>query len=261
MFIFCKIYFYIYVYIFLIYKIVLKIYIDLQLRFKKKITKILYLIFWVLWYNLLIHLKVLKIKYKNGIKVYVDFDFYVLKWTCLYYYFYVIYILKDLSKIINWLLFEFQWYILYLQIKYYLKNKKLEFYHYTELFIKGYLFIFYFSDIINYIKNLKNIFKWKSKKKKQNRSFVSNIKFYYHRNKRIFKEKYYMKVTKPLLHFGYFINNLIEYVYLVFFKMGANIIISYFYKFLKYSYSICVYIWKSDIIYRVLKLILGRKKW
>jgi len=259
--IFCKIYFFIYVYILFIYKILLKIYIYVKLRSKKENKNFLYLIFIVLWFNLLIHLKVLSRKFKNGIDL--DLDFYILKWHCLYYYFYIIYILKDLSKIIIWLIFEYQWYILYLNIRYYLKNKKLEFIYYFKLFFKCYLFIYYFADILNYIKNFKKAFNWKPKEKKKV-NIISNIKFHYHRSRRILKEKYYNKVTKPLLHFGYFLSNFIEYFFFVFLKMGANTIIYYFYKLIKYSYSICVYfcvyLWKSDIIYRFLKLI-GRKKW
>lgn len=261
--IFCKIYFFVYYYILLFYKIIIKIYINLINILKKKNNKNLNSIFWLYWFNLLIHLKVLNRKFQN--KIDSDLIYYNLKWSCLYFYFYIIYMFMDLISIFYWLILqivEYQWYILYLQIIFYLKIKKLECIYYIKLFIKGFLGIYCFSGIISYIKKP---VKWsvpkpKNKNKNKNASFVSRIKFKYHRSNRIIKEKFYNNVKKPLFILNYFLNNLIESIFFVLLKTGANSIIYYFYKIMKYTYSICVYLWKSDVIYRFFKLI-ERKKW
>ena len=254
----CKIIFFINVYILLIYKILFKIYINVQLWLKKKNIKFLYLSFINLWFNLLIHLKVLNRKFMNPVDL--DINFYILKWNYYYYYYYIIYMFKDLGTIVIWVIN--QRYILYVHILFYFKNKKIEFLYFIQWFVNGFLFIYCWFSIKNYIKNgVKSIKgKFRRKKKKKKGSMLSNIKFYYHRNKRILKEKYFNKVKQPWLNLGYSLNNTIEYIFFVLFKTGANFIIYYFYKIIKYSYSICVYIWKSDVIYRFLKL-LERKKW
>jgi len=261
-FTFCKIYWFIYFYILFIYKMLIKKYIDLIFNLKKIYNIFLVIVFWVYWFNLLIHLKVLSKKFKKAVDV--DFVYYSLKWNCVYYYYYIIYVYKDLSTIVIWLIWQFinfQWYIFYLQIIFYLKNKKLECIYYSQLFFKGFLGIYCLSGIIAYIKDFNKSWKWKTKTtKKKNVSLISKVKFVYHRSIRITKEKFYNKVTKPKLIFSYYINNWIESVYFSLFKTGANSIIYYFYKIIKYSYSICVYIWKSDVIYRFLKFI-ERKKW
>ncbi len=256
-----KIYIFIYFYILFLYKILTKNFIDLIYSIKKKNTKILYWVYWVYWFNLLIHLKVLNKKFKKAVDV--DLAYYTLKWNCGYYFFYIIYMFKDLSIICYWLfrqIIDFQWYILYLKIIFYLKNKILECIYYKQLFIKGVLGIYCFSGIISYLKNFNKPWKWSKPKKKQRVSFISKIKFAYHRSVRIIKETFYNKVTKPKLIFSYYTSNLIESVFFALFKTGANSIIYYFYKIIKYSYSISVYIWKSDVIYRFLKL-FDRKKW
>lgn len=256
-----KIYWFTYFYILFFNKILIKKYIDLIYYIKNKNIKILYWLYWLYWFNLLIHLKVLSKKFQKPVDV--DLDYYTLKWNCGYYFFYIIYMFKDLSIICYWLfrqIIDFQWYILYLKIIFYLKNKKLECIYYSQLFTKGFLGIYCFSGIRSYIKNFNKPWKWSTPKKKQRVSFISKVKFTYHRSIRIIKETYYNKVTKPKLIFNYYSSNLIESVFFVLFKTGANSIIYYFYKIIKYSYSICVYTWKSDVIYRFLKL-FDRKKW
>jgi hypothetical protein len=260
--VFCKILFFIYYYILLYCNIIIKVYINLIIIFKKKYYKFIYLLFFMYWFNLLIHLKVLNRKFED--KIDLDFVYYALKWICFYFYFYIIYMFKDLISIVYWCMLQFleyQWYILYLQIIFYFKNRKLEFIYYIKLFIKGFLGIYCFSGIIFYIKNT---IKWKRsrsfKKRNKNVSYISSIKFKYHRNNRILKEKYYSNVKKPIMVLNYFINNLIESAFYFLLKTGANSIIYYFYKIFKYSYSICVYLWKSDVIYRFLKF-FERKKW
>ena len=256
-----KIYWFIYYYILFFYKILTKKYIDLIHFFKSKNTKILYWVYWVYWFNLLIHLKVLNKKFNK--KVDLDLDYYTLKWNSVYYFFYIIYMFKDLSMICHWIfrqIINIQWHILYLKIIFYFKNKKLECIYYSQLFIKGILGIYCFSGIISYIKNFNKPWKWSISKKKQRVSFISKAKFMYHRSIRIIKETFYNKVTQPKLIFSYNSSNLIESVYFHFFKTGANSIIYYFYKIIKYSHSICVYIWKSDVIYRFFKF-FERKKW
>lgn len=261
MLILCKIFFFVYYYILIFYKIFVKIYIDEVLKLKQR--KILNLLFWVYWYNLLLHLKVLNKKFSTPIDI--DIVYYTLKWNFCYYYFYIIYILKDLGNLVCWLIHqisEIQWYILYLQVIFYFKLKKLKLIYYYQLFTQGFLGIYCFSGIIYFIKNP---IKWKTlKKKKKKASFISRAKFTYHRSSRILKEKFYNNVKQPMYIFTYFINNLVESVFFSLFKTGANSIIYYFYKVIKYSYSICVYLWnwlwKSDIFYRFFKLI-ERKKW
>ena len=264
--VFCKIFWFLYYYILFIYKLCVKFNIDLINNWKIKNTKILNLVFWVYWFNILIHLKVLNKKFQNPEDS--DLVYFILKWNCYYYYYYILYMCKDILSIIIWLIRQIaqvQWYILYLQFNFYFKIRKLKCIYCIELFIKGFLVIYCFSGIISYIKNIKNIWKWKPLKKKdkkdQNVSLKSKLQFKYHRNKRIIKEKFYIKVKKPLLLLYYSINNSIEDVfYVIFKKTGANSIIYYSYKYIKYFYSICVYLWKSDIIYRFFKLI-ERKKW
>lgn len=251
--IFCKINLFIYYYILFFNKILVKKYIDLTFFLKKKNTKFLDLVFWVYWLSLLIHLKVLNEKLHKVFDV--DIVYYSLKWNCIYYYFYIIYMFKDLSIIWNWLIRQIN-----LQIAFYFKNKKLKCIYYIKLFIKGILGIYCFSGIKNYIKNLKKPWKWRTTKKKKKGSFISRVKFFYHRSIRIMKEKFYNKVTKPRLILSYILSNLVESVFFSLFKTGANSIIYYFYKIIKYSYSFCVYIWESDIIYRFFKFI-ERKKW
>ena len=257
MLIFCKIFLFTYYYILIFYNILVKIYIDIIL--KKKYKKFLDLLFGIYWYNLLVHLKVLNIKFQNPIDL--DIVYYTLKWNSCYYYYFIIYIFKDLVNLLIWS--KFQWNILYLQVMFYFKNRKLECIYYYQLFTKGFLDIYCFSGIKSFIKNP---IKWKkiTYKKKNNVSLISKLKFTYHRNNRIIKEKFYRDIKQPMYIFSYFINNLIESIFFVLFKTGANSIIYYFYKIIKYSYSICVYLWKylwkSDIIYRFFKLI-ERKKW
>ena len=115
--------------------------------------------------------------------------------------------------------------------------------YYITLFVKGFLGIYCFSGIISYIKNFRKPIKWNILIKKNKKvSFISNFKFTYHRSIRIIKEKFYNKVKKPIFTFSYFINNFVESIFFVLFKTGANSLVYYFYKILKYSYSICVYI-------------------
>jgi len=260
--VFLKIFLFIYFYLLLIFKLLVKIYININQKFKKRNKNILNVVFWLYWFNLLIHLKVLSRKFKNGVDA--DIAYFSLKWNCYYYYFYIIYMFKDIICIIKWFIqqiIEFQWYILYLQIIYYLKLKKLKCIYYIKLFIKGFLGIYCFSGIRAYIKNFKKPIKWNIfKKKKKKVSFISKVKFTYHRSNRLIKEKFYNKVKKPINILSYFMNNFVESVFFVLFKTGANTIVYYFYKIIKYSYSISLYIWKSDIIYRFFKLI-ERKKW
>lgn len=256
--IFCKIYFFVYYYILLFYKIIIKIYINLINKLKKKNSKFLDCIFWLYWFNMLIHLKVLNRKFQS--KIELDLTYLNLKWSCLYFCFYIIYMIRDLSSIFYWLILqivEYQWYKLYLQINFNLKIKKLKCIYYIKLFIKGVLSIYCFSSII-YYKKKPSVLKPKNKNKKV--SFISRIKFKYHRSNRIIKLKFYNNVKKPLFILNYFLNNLIESIFFVLFKTGANSIIYYFYKIMKYTYSICVYLWKFDVIYRFFKLI-ERKKW
>ena len=260
--IFCKIFFFIYFYLLIFCKIFIKVYINNNINLKKKNKKIIDFLFFLYWYNLLLHLNVLSKKYQK--KLEVDFAYFTLKWNCYYYYYYIIYMLQDLVNTIIWLIqqvLEFQWYVLYLQIIFYFKNKKLECIYYITLFIKGFLGIYCFSGIKNYFKELKNSLKWNTyKKKKKEVGFVSKVKFKYHRSIRIIKEKFYSKVKKPIFILNYSINNIVESVFYVLLKTGANSLVYYFYKVIKYSYSICVYIWKSDLIYRFFKFI-ERKKW
>lgn len=257
--VFCKIYIFIYVYLLLFYKIFCKIYISIQKRLKKNFILILYLLFLIFWFNLLIHLKVLKTKYQKEVDL--DLTYYSLKWNCCYIYYYIRYMLKDLVFILIWFIrqvIEFQWYILYLKIIYYLKLKKLIIIYYYKLFVKGFLGIYCYFFITF---NLKKIFKLNSSIKKSKKvNVLSKIKFVYYRNKRIIKDVYYNQLKHFLFRFINFINNLLESIYFMSLKTGANYIIYYIYKILKYCYSICIYIWKSDIIYRFFKLI-ERKKW
>jgi len=261
--VFCKVYFFIYYYILFFYKIIIKIYLNLIYKLKTKNKIILDLLFWLYWFNLLTHLKVLNKKFQDNMAL--DLVYYNLKWSCFYFYFYIIYMSRDLISIFYWLIqqtIEYPWYILYLKIIYYLKLKKLKITYYLKLFIKGFLGIYCFSGIISFVKNQAkwNVSKNKDKNKNKSVSFISKIKFKYHRSNRIIKENFYNNVKRPILLLNYSINNLIESMFYVLFKTGANSIIYYVYKIMKYSYSICVYLWKSDVIYRFFKLI-ERKKW
>ena len=157
LFIFCKIFFFTYYYILIFYKISI-------LKIKQK--NYLYLVFWIYWYNLLVHLKVLNIKFKDPIES--DLAFYVLKWIYYYYYYYIIYIFKDLKNLVIWII-NFQWYILYLQFIYYLKLRKLDLIYNYKLFTKGFLGIYCFSGVFSYIKKIKNPSTWKIFKSKKKR--------------------------------------------------------------------------------------------
>lgn len=255
--VFCKVNFFIYYYILLIFNIIMNIYVDFGLKFKKTNIKILYFIFFLNLFNLLIHLKVLNSKFKD--KNNYDKVNYALKWNSFYFFYYIIYMFKDIISILYWYVQQIQWHILYLKIIFYFKIKKLECIYYIKLFVRGFLNIYLFSVMLNYINNT---VKWKkpNKSKNNNVSFISKIKFKYHRNNRILKEKYYKNVKKPLFLLSYSVNNFIESIFYVLFSTGANSIIYYFYKFIKYLYSIAVYLWKSDVIYRFFKFI-ERKKW
>jgi hypothetical protein len=260
--VFCKIFLFIYFYLLFFFKFLAKVYINIKKNIKNNNKTILNWVYWVYWFNLLIHLKVLSRKFQNG--VYEDITYFSLKWNCYYYYFYIIYVFKDVICIIKWFIqqiIEFQWYILYIQIIYYLKLKKLKCIYYIKLFIKGFLVIYCFSGIRTYIKKFKKPIKWNIFiKKKKKASFISKVKFTYHRSNRLIKEKFYNKVKKPINTLSYFMSNFVESVFFILFKTGANSIVYYFYKIIKYSYSISLYIWHSDIIYRFFKLI-ERKKW
>lgn len=98
----------------------------------------------------------------------------------------------------------------------------------------------------------------------QNYNIRMTLNYYYNKNKRylinlynivILKTKNYIDFIKEV-YFKYFVN----FIFFQILKNKGNLIIYYIFLFLKYLKSFFIWLWDSDIIYKILKK-LERKKW
>ena len=236
-------------YIIFIFKIIQILNISILKNIINKNKKIIVLVFKV-HYDILKDISLMKdIKYNQKEKYFLDV---YLEYNMLYYKYYIIYLKEFLH-------FNYYLWILSYFIRFYRKVKN------NEKYTISYILRSYKNKLFDKIHLMIEFIINKIKSKIPERSLLwMAIKYYCIKFKKFCINSYNFivnKITDFIFSIKYFyyiyILNSIFYIIL---KNKGNLIIYYIFLFLKYTKSFLIYVWKTDIIYKILKK-LERKKW